>query len=175
MEPYIGEIRMFGGTFAPAGWQFCDGTLYPIAEYETLYALIGTTYGGDGQSMFAVPDLRSRIPIGTGPTAAGQVFVAGVPGGAESVTLTQAQLPAHAHNVKAVSSPGNTGSPLNALPATASSGGTKHYVTAPKTLTKLAPAAVGPNSDTSAPISIVQPVVAVNYIIAMSGVYPSPQ
>lgn len=91
-QPYVGEIRMFGGNFAPAGWMFCEGQLLPISENETLFQLIGTTYGGDGQSIFALPDLRGRIPIHQG---AGFTFAE--TGGAESVTLTQNQIPAHSH------------------------------------------------------------------------------
>src|SRR5712692_5400111 len=90
--PYVGEIRMFGGNFAPQGWMLCDGQLLPIADYETLYNLIGTTYGGDGQSTFALPDLRGRLPIhqGNGFTLADN-------GGVEQVTLTVPQIPAHSH------------------------------------------------------------------------------
>src|SRR6266481_3956801 len=91
-QPYVGEIRMFGGNFAPAGWQFCDGTLLPISEQETLFNLIGTTYGGDGQSTFAVPDLRGRLPIHQGGG-----FTLAQTGGAESVTLTVSQIPGHSH------------------------------------------------------------------------------
>src|SRR5574338_956028 len=91
-QPYVGEIRMFAGNFAPAGWAFCDGSILPISENETLFNLVGTTYGGDGQSTFALPDLRGRIPIHQG---AG--FVLAETGGAERVTLTQNQIPAHSH------------------------------------------------------------------------------
>src|SRR5882757_1598642 len=92
-QPYVGEIRMFGGNFAPAGWMFCDGALVAISELETLFNLIGTTYGGDGQSTFALPDLRGRIPIHQG-----NGFTLAENGGAETITLTVAQIPAHSHN-----------------------------------------------------------------------------
>ena len=91
-SPFVAEIRMFGGNFAPAGWQFCDGTLLPISEYETLFNLIGTTYGGDGQTTFAVPDLRGRIPIHQG-----NGFTLAETGGVETVTLTVSQIAAHTH------------------------------------------------------------------------------
>src|ERR1043165_9416593 len=91
-EPYIGEIRMFGGNFAPAGWMFCSGQLLPISEYETLFNLIGTTYGGDGQSTFALPNLQGRVPIHQGNS-----FILAETGGAESITLTVSQIPAHSH------------------------------------------------------------------------------
>src|SRR6476469_7491621 len=91
-DPYIGEIRMFGGNFAPAGWMFCDGQLLPISEYETLFNLVGTTYGGDGQETFALPDLRGRVPIHQG---AG--FILAETGGVETVTLTVSQIASHTH------------------------------------------------------------------------------
>src|SRR5213080_351401 len=91
-QPYVGEIRMFGGNFAPAGWMFCEGQLLPISENETLFNLIGTTYGGDGQSTFALPHLQSRVPVHVGPG-----FALAETGGTESVTLTTSQIPAHSH------------------------------------------------------------------------------
>src|SRR5207237_2901119 len=92
-QPYVGEIRMFAGSFAPAGWAFCDGSLQPISENETLFNLIGTTYGGDGQSTFALPDLRGRLPIHFG-----NGFILAETGGAEEITLTVQQIPAHTHS-----------------------------------------------------------------------------
>src|SRR5436190_20915149 len=91
-QPYVGEIRMFAGNFAPAGWMFCEGQLLPISENETLFQLIGTTYGGDGQSTFALPDLRGRIPIHQGSG-----FILAETGGAEQITLPVTQIPAHSH------------------------------------------------------------------------------
>src|SRR5437588_12523641 len=91
-QPYVGEIRMFAGNFAPAGWMFCEGQLLPISEYETLFNLIGTTYGGDGQETFALPDLRGRLPIHFG-----NGFILAETGGAEEITLTVQQIPAHTH------------------------------------------------------------------------------
>src|SRR5512135_1997004 len=95
-SPYIGEIRIFGGNFAPAGWAFCDGALMPISENDALFNLIGTTYGGDGQNTFALPDLRGRIPV-----HAASGFVLAQTGGAETVTLTQSQIPSHTHALTA--------------------------------------------------------------------------
>src|SRR3982751_46791 len=91
-QPYVGEIRMFAGNFAPSGWMFCEGQLLPISENETLFQLIGTTYGGDGQSTFALPDLRGRLPIHQG-----NGFILAETGGAEEITLTVQQIPAHTH------------------------------------------------------------------------------
>src|ERR1700732_1765045 len=107
-QPYVGEIRMFAGNFAPAGWMFCEGQLLPISEYETLFNLIGTTYGGDGQSTFALPDLRGRVPLHFG-----NGFTLAETGGVESVTLTVQQIPAHTHALLATSSLGTDSSPSN--------------------------------------------------------------
>ena len=97
VQPFIGEIRMWGGTFAPLGWLFCDGSLQPISQYDTLYALIGTTYGGDGQSTFGLPDLRGRLPIHMGQGTGLPSFRLGQTGGNANTTITQANLPAHNH------------------------------------------------------------------------------
>ncbi len=168
-EPYLGEIRMFAGLFAPVGWEFCDGQLLPIAQNETLFALIRTTYGGDGQTTFALPDLRSRVPMhldGGMPL--------GSAGGVESVTLTQAHLPVHSH-VMRVTNAGHTQAAANALIATATSGqsGLRTYTaTATGSLTSVHPASVTPAGG-GRPHENRQPFTAVNFIIAMQGIYPS--
>src|ERR1041384_3259600 len=109
-QPYVGEIRMFAGNFAPAGWMFCEGQLLPISEYETLFNLIGTTYGGDGQSTFALPDLRGRIPLHFG-----NGFTLAETGGVETVTLTVSQIPAHSHPLLATTSAANSANAVNNL------------------------------------------------------------
>src|SRR5207253_7281805 len=111
-QPYVGEIRMFAGNFAPAGWMFCEGQLLPISENETLFQLIGTTYGGDGQSTFALPDLRGRLPLHQG-----NGFILAETGGAEEITLTVNQISAHSHPLLASSNLGNAISPSNNLTA----------------------------------------------------------
>src|SRR5881296_1980148 len=111
-QPYVGEIRMFAGNFAPAGWMFCEGQLLPISENETLFQLIGTTYGGDGQSTFALPDLRGRIPIHQG-----NGFVLAQTGGSESVTLSVNQLPLHSHPFFGSLANANATNPGGNLPA----------------------------------------------------------
>src|SRR5215469_10763681 len=98
-QPYLGEIRIFGFNFAPVGWHLCDGALLPISEYDALYQLIGTLYGGDGQNTFALPDLRSRVPVHMGP-GPGNSFQVGQMGGAAQVTLTTAQIPSHTHTAQ---------------------------------------------------------------------------
>src|SRR3954454_400117 len=109
-QPYVGEIRMFAGNFAPAGWMFCEGQLLPISENETLFQLIGTTYGGDGQSTFALPDLRGRIPLHFG-----NGFILAETGGAEEITLTVSQIPAHSHPFLATSSLASATGPAASL------------------------------------------------------------
>src|SRR6201999_4560318 len=113
-SPYIGEIRMFGGNFAPAGWAFCNGALLPISENDVLFNLIGTTYGGDGQNTFALPDLQSRVPVHQG-TLAGQTYTLGQTGGSESVTLTTSQIPSHSHVPQANNAAGTSTSPQNSV------------------------------------------------------------
>src|SRR6058998_3771651 len=105
-QPYVGEIRMFAGNFAPAGWMFCEGQLLPISENETLFNLIGTTYGGDGQSTFALPDLRGRIPLHQGNS-----FTLAETGGAEEITLTVSQIPTHNHPLVATNAVGTQVNP----------------------------------------------------------------
>src|SRR3954469_9699030 len=112
-QPYVGEIRMFAGNFAPAGWMFCEGQLLPISENEILFQLIGTTYGGDGQSTFALPDLRGRLPLHQG-----NGFILAETGGGEEITLTVNQIPAHSHAVLASTNAGDSTQPQNNLTAT---------------------------------------------------------
>src|SRR5471032_950492 len=109
-QPYVGEIRMFGGNFAPAGWAFCEGQLLPISENETLFNLIGTTYGGDGQSTFALPDLRGRLPMHQGNS-----FTLAETGGAETVTLTVNQIPSHTHAMLASTDTATGNAPANSV------------------------------------------------------------
>src|SRR3954465_14596241 len=113
-QPFLGEIKMFAGNFAPAGWMFCEGQLLPISEWETLFQLIGTTYGGDGQSTFALPDLRGRLPMHQG-----NGFILAETGGAEEITLTVQQIPAHTHQMLASNDLPTTTTPQNNVTAQA--------------------------------------------------------
>lgn len=163
-QPYVGEIRMFAGNFAPAGWQLCEGQLLPISENETLFQLIGTTYGGDGQSTFALPDLRGRVPIHFG-----NGFTIAETGGVETITLTVNQVPAHSHALLATGSPATTGSPAGAVPAEA----TKRFYTAlPGSPATLASGAIG-STGGSQPHDNTQPFLCVNFIISLFGIFPS--
>jgi microcystin-dependent protein len=164
-QPYVGEIRMFAGNFAPAGWMFCEGQLLPISENETLFQLIGTTYGGDGESTFGVPDLRGRIPVHQG-----QGFVLGETGGAEEITLTVNQLPAHAHPMLATTSTGISSSPAGQV--VAASGSSNLYRQAPAA-NAMAVQAVAPVGG-SQPHTNFQPYLCVDFIISLFGIFPSP-
>jgi microcystin-dependent protein len=165
-QPYVGEIRMFAGNFAPAGWMFCEGQLLPISEYETLFNLIGTTYGGDGQSTFALPDLRGRLPIHQG-----NGFTLAETGGVENVTLTVQQIPAHAHAMLASLNAGGGTSPANNLPGQSSSA---------IRLYRQQPANAGMNAAAitatggSQPHTNFQPYLCVDFIISLFGIFPSP-
>lgn len=158
---------MFAGNFAPAGWMLCQGQLLPISEYETLFNLIGTTYGGDGQSTFALPDLRSRVPIHQG---AG--FTLAENGGSESVTLTVNQLPSHNH-LAAASGGGNVVSPDGAVWSTDPGGNTAAYTSPLQSAPTLASTAIGSTSPSAHPHDNMQPFLAVNYIISLFGIFPS--
>lgn len=164
-QPYVGEIRLFAGNFAPAGWQLCEGQLLPISENETLFQLIGTTYGGDGQSTFALPDMRGRIPVHQGPG-----FVLSQTGGAEEVTLTLGQIPAHTHVVAATANAGSSSSPQSNLLATAVG---NIYFPGPGGQTLMSGSSVS-SAGGSQPHSNMQPYVCVNYIISLFGIFPSP-
>ncbi|WP_028060609.1 phage tail protein [Candidatus Solirubrobacter pratensis] len=165
-QPYVGEIRMFAGNFAPAGWMFCEGQQLPISENETLFQLIGTTYGGDGQSTFALPDLRGRLPLHQG-----NGFVLAETGGAEEITLSVAQLPAHSHPQIAVGGArGSQTSPAGALPAQ-SFNVTPYINDAPSG--SFNAAAVGTVGG-SRPHTNFQPYLCVNFIISLFGIFPSP-
>lgn len=166
-QPYVGEIRMFAGNFGPAGWMLCEGQLLPISEYETLFQLIGTTYGGDGESTFALPDLRGRIPLHFGSG-----FVLAETGGVEEVTLTTSQVPAHSHPFLASSALASTPRASGAVPAQVRPGAPDLYIedvpsvaTAPTSLS-----AVGG----SQPHTNLQPYLCVNFIISLYGIFPSP-
>lgn len=164
-QPYVGEIRMFAGNFAPAGWMFCDGQLLPISENETLFQLIGTTYGGDGQSTFALPDLRSRVPIHNG-----NGFVLAEQGGAEEVTLTVQQIPAHSHPLIGSSSTGSTSIPENGFLAKSTSN--TPYTPFPPDR-NLRPNSISPTGG-SQPHTNFQPYLCISFIISLFGIFPSP-
>ena len=164
-QPYVGEIRMFAGNFAPAGWMFCEGQLLPISENETLFQLIGTTYGGDGQSTFAIPDLRGRIPVHQG-----NALVLAEQGGAEEITLTVSQIPAHAHPLLVTTGAGSSNATQN--DTLAASPSLDLYRQAQPTVA-LSPAAMD-SVGGSQPHDNFQPYLCINFIISLFGIFPTP-
>ncbi len=168
-QPYIGEIRMFGGSFAPVGWAFCNGQLLPISENETLFIVIGTTYGGDGEQTFALPNLQSRIPLHMGQGAGLSSYIIGEQGGAEQVTLTTNQIPVHTHPPLA-SSAGGSDNPSNSYWGTTATG--KPYVAGPPTVL-MNPGTITPSGG-SQPHDNMLPFLCVTYIISLFGLFPSP-
>ena len=163
-QPYVGEIRMFAGNFAPAGWQFCEGQLLPISENETLFNLIGTTYGGDGQSTFALPDLRGRVPLHFG-----NGFTLSETGGVETITLTVPQIPSHTHALLASGATGDEVSPAGHV--LASSFNVTPYIN-DVTNGNMAASAVS-STGGNQPHSNFQPYLCVDFIISLFGIFPS--
>ena len=164
-QPYVGEIRMFAGNFAPAGWMFCEGQILPISENETLFQLIGTTYGGDGQSTFALPDLRGRVPIHQG-----NGFTLAETGGVETVTLTVSQMPAHSHPLVATTS---VATQQNVSPNLFGEATLFNpYINVAPTAA-MAPQSVGTTGG-SQPHNNFQPYLCVDFIISLFGIFPSP-
>jgi microcystin-dependent protein len=164
-EPYVGEIRMFGGNFAPSGWMYCEGQLLPISEYETLFNLIGTTYGGDGEQTFSLPDLRGRLPLhqGNGATLAEM-------GGVEQVTLNTNQIPTHTHPYMASTNTAGGVSPQNAVIGQSDS----------ITLFRAQPANTAMSTQATTvtgntqPHTNFQPYLCIHFIISLFGVFPTP-
>jgi microcystin-dependent protein len=155
---------MFAGNFAPVGWAFCNGALIPISENDALFNLIGTTYGGDGQTTFALPDLQSRVPIHVGPG-----FAQGQSGGVESVTLTTSQIPAHSHVPQCFAAAGNQNKPNSGVWAS-STPATYFGDTAPNVI--MDPAAIGPSGG-SQPHDNMVPFLVINFILSLFGIFPS--
>lgn len=169
-QPYVGEIRMFAGNFAPAGWMFCQGQVLPISENETLFQLIGTTYGGDGESTFALPNLAGRVPVhqGQGPGISNN-YIIGEASGVEQVTLTVNQLPSHTHAFLASTANGTTQSPANQVLAT---NPTVQLYRQSDPEQNFNPASIQPVGG-SQPHENMMPYLVVNYIISLFGLFPS--
>ncbi len=164
--PFLGDIVMFAGTFAPQGWAFCDGQLLAIAQNQALFSLLGTTYGGDGQSTFGLPDLRARVPLGLGNAPALTNRPQGATGGASVVTLSLSEIPAHTHDLRVHTTPASQTSPAGASPARvrgalyAAAGGTDATMSS----SSFAAATAHEN---------LPPYQVVNFIIAVQGIFPS--
>ncbi len=165
-DPFLGELRIFGGNFAPRGWALCQGQLLSITQNTALFSLLGTTYGGNGTTTFALPDLQGRVPMGTGNGAGLSPRTLGESSGTENVTLNLTQIPAHSHQLTGTTAPQSTDQPGGASP---SAGG--YYSTQTPT-TAMNPAAIG-QAGGSQPHPNVQPSLALTFIIALEGIYPS--
>jgi microcystin-dependent protein len=165
-QPYVGEIRMFAGNFAPAGWMFCEGQLLPISEYETLFNLIGTTYGGDGQSTFGLPDLRGRIPV-----HAGNSFTLAQTGGAETVTLNINTIPSHSHPLLASTAVAQGSTPNGNV--TGQPGSSSKIYRPATPAQPMAPNSIG-STGGNQPHDNFQPYLCIDFIISLFGVFPSP-
>jgi microcystin-dependent protein len=165
MDPFLGEIRLVAFTFAPRGWALCAGQLLPINQNQALFALLGTTYGGDGRTTFALPDLRGRVPVGAGQSATGSSYELGSNGGQETVKLTASQLPAHSHSVRASSGASTTRNPSNGV---AAAGGAYAATGNAKMSTAMITRSGGGQAHDNR-----QPYVSLNYIIALQGIFPS--
>jgi microcystin-dependent protein len=170
-EPYVGEIRMFAGNFAPAGWAFCNGATMAIAENDVLFQLIGTTYGGDGEETFNLPDLQSRVPIhmGTGPD--GTTYQIGEAAGVEQVTLSTQQIPNHTHPLTASATAGTQATPVGNMLAQPTGSVQLYYEG--QTTGQMNAQAIG-TAGGSQPHENCQPFLCINFIISLYGVYPSP-
>jgi microcystin-dependent protein len=176
MEPYLGEIKMFSGNFAPRGWAFCAGQLLSIAQNQALFSILGTTFGGNGTTNFALPDYRGRVPVGTGQGPGLSNYTIGEQTGSETVTLTQSQMPIHTHVIRAVSGAADQNVPgvtcnLSSMGLTSDGSSVSGYSDAAPDTT-LNPNALTPAGG-STPTPILQPLLAITFIIALEGVYPA--
>jgi microcystin-dependent protein len=160
-DPYVGEIRMFAGNFAPLGWEFCNGQIISIFQNTALFSLLGTTYGGNGTTTFALPDLRNRVPVGFGNN-----YFLGQTGGESTTTLTVSNLPAHSHTIAASTDTGTTNVPTAAVSGNTSTMDKEYAATAN---TAMSPTGITGNG---LPINNMQPYIGINFIIATQGIYP---
>jgi microcystin-dependent protein len=169
-DPFVAEIRIFAGNFAPTGWAFCNGQLLPLSQNTALFSLLGTTYGGDGKSTFALPDLQGRAPMHPGQGPGLSLRDLGEPGGQPSVTLLESELPSHTHAKLALNTPATLSAPSNTAVLARSVNGNAYTVTgAPDA--SLAPTAIQPAGG-SQPHDNMQPYLVLNFIIALQGVFP---
>jgi microcystin-dependent protein len=177
-EPFLGQIMMFGGNFAPRGWQFCAGQLLSISQNAALFSLLGTTYGGNGTTTFALPDLRGRFPLGMGNGPGLSPVVEGQIGGTESVSILTSNMPSHSHSLNGSASAGTQSSPVGGAIAAINTGSVKTPATTALGFVNTAP--TGPmqvqsigQTGNNIPMATMPPYLGVNYIIALEGIFPS--
>ena len=169
-EPFLGMIAIYGFNFAPRGWAMCNGQILPIAQNTALFSLLGTTYGGNGQTTFALPNLQSRWPLHFGQGPGLSSYDLGQAAGTETVTLTVNQIPAHQHTVACSGDDGASSKPGGNVPAS-NSGGSGIYNPTPNET--MAAAMIPPSGGGNQPHSIIQPYLALNFCIALEGIFPS--
>ncbi|MCP4306839.1 MAG: phage tail protein [bacterium] len=171
-EPFIAEIRIFAGNFAPRSWAFCDGQLLPVAQNTALFSLVGTTYGGDGRTNFGLPDLAGRVPVhaGNGPGLTPRQL--GESGGTETVTLTEAQIPTHSHQLQGVNNAGVVKTPSTEVAIARSTGTAGYQTDSSSNLVAMAADTIDDAGGTQ-PHDNMQPYLALSYIIALTGLFPS--
>ena len=169
-DPFVAEIRIFPFNFAPKGWAFCDGQLLPLSQNTALFSLLGTTYGGDGRTTFALPDLRGRVPVGQGQGPGLSNYDLGEVSGTENTTLLASNLPQHNHPLVATSEAGSTSDPTGAF--LGNTGALDREYNTSGTHVQMNPAAIG-LSGNSLPFNNMQPFLVLNYIIAAQGIFPS--
>lgn len=173
-DPFIGEIRMFGGNFAPRGWALCNGQLLSIAQNTALFSILGTTYGGNGQTTFALPNLQCRLPMhpGNGPGLTPKVL--GEEAGTETVTLLSSNMAPHTHPLMATNNDADNAHPVgNTLAASSATQGTIANYTNAAPSGQMNPGSIGPNAGGGQPVQILNPFLCVNFIIALVGIFPS--
>ena len=168
-EPLLGSIMLFAGTFAPRGWAFCNGQLLPISQNSALFSIIGTLYGGDGRTTFALPDLRGRAPVGAGQGPGLSNYPIGQKTGSEQTFLTTANLPSHTHSLRGSSSPGTSNTPDGNVPAVNRDGILHYGSSADVNMGSAGVTSTGGNQ----PVNNIQPVLGLHYCIALQGVFPS--
>lgn len=178
MDEFLAELRLFAGNYAPAGWALCDGRLLSISQNTALFALLGTTYGGNGTSNFALPDLRGRVAVGMGQGAGLSQYELGQQGGSETVTLAESNLPVHSHpisgtiNQKVTAAAGNTDTPHNTYPAMLTGANMYNSASEINSTIPMQNNLVAGATGNSNPVSLIQPVLGLTWIIATSGTFP---
>jgi microcystin-dependent protein len=170
-DPFVAEIRIFGFNFAPKGWAFCDGQILPLSQNTALFSLLGTTYGGDGKSTFALPNMQGNAPMHPGQGPALSLHDLGETGGSETVTLLQSEIPAHSHTMGAGSDVADNNNPANTIAAPPIGRGNNLYVTTNAPLVGMNPGALTPAGGAQ-PHNNLQPYLTLNFCIALQGVFP---
>lgn len=170
MDPFVAEIRIFGFNFAPKGWATCDGQILPLSQNTALFSLLGTTYGGNGKSNFALPNLQGSVPMHPGQGPGLSLHDLGESGGSDNVTLLQSEIPVHTHTAQAQANPGNVKNPSSAVTLARSAGGNA-YTSATTPLAPMSSQMIGVTGG-DLPHNNLQPYLTLNFCIALQGVYP---